>query len=67
MQKAEEKNRQRGEPTVPSTLEVELATNPFLRCHEATVKNSAEQFAGKSLESDADVFKTLRYWKDTFT
>ena len=66
-QKAEEKKRQRGEPTVPSTLELELATNPFLRCHEATVKNNAEQFAGKSLESDADVFKTLRYWKDTFT
>ena len=30
--------REKGEPTVPSTLAEELATNPFLRCDQASVK-----------------------------
>ena len=30
--------RSRGLPTVPSTIAVELATNPFLRCDQAAVQ-----------------------------
>lgn len=53
-----------GGATVPSTLEEELATNPFLRCHEPAVKLSAEKHAGKSLSDPLDVFTVIRRWKD---
>ncbi len=58
--------RQHEESTVPSTLALELATNPFLRCNNAEVKAAAEQFCGQPLNSEAEVFKVLRYWKDCF-
>lgn len=57
--------RQRGVATVPTTLALELQTNPFLRCNEATIKAGVEQFAGHPLQTEAAVFKTLRHWKDT--
>lgn len=57
--------RQRGEATVPSALALELQTNPFLRCQEATIKANAEQFCGHPLPTEAEIFRVLRYWKDT--
>lgn len=57
--------RQHGAATVPSTLALELKTNPFLRCNEATIRAGAEQFCGHPLPTEAEVFKVLRYWKDT--
>ena len=54
-----------GKPSVPSTLELELKTNPFLRCHEADVIEMAEKFARKNLASGIEVFKAIRSWKDT--
>lgn len=63
----EEKKRQQGLATLPSTLALELETNPFLRCHVEEVIANAENFAGKKLSGTAEVFKVLRYWKDTFS
>ncbi len=63
----ETEKRQQGQPTLPSTLQRELATNPFLRCQFDEVKTSAEKFSAKTLTSPAHVFKTLRYWKDGFS
>ncbi len=63
----ETEKRQQGQPTLPSTLQLELATNPFLRCQFNEVKTSAEKFSAKTLTSPAQVFKTLRYWKDGFS
>lgn len=54
-----------GQPTVPSTLELELRTNPFLRCQAGSVIAAAENFAEKQLTSGQEVFAVLRYWKDT--
>ena len=54
-----------GLPTVPSTLELELRTNPFLRCQVGSVMAAAENFAEKQLTSRQEVFAVLRYWKDT--
>ncbi|MDT8310912.1 MAG: hydroxyacylglutathione hydrolase [Methylophaga sp.] len=59
--------RAQNQPTVPSTLALEKATNPFLRCAEPTIKQAAEQQAGQSLDSPLAVFKVLRQWKDNFT
>jgi hydroxyacylglutathione hydrolase len=53
-------------PTVPSALELEKRTNPFLRCEVPEVKAAAEKRAGKSLGDPVQVFATLRAWKDSF-
>jgi hydroxyacylglutathione hydrolase len=58
--------RGRGEPTVPTTIEEELATNPFLRCTEPEVIASAERHAGARLAGPVAVFATIREWKNTF-
>lgn len=55
----------KGLPTVPSTLALELATNPFLRTSEPTVIAAAERFAKRSLSGQTEVFTALRQWKDT--
>lgn len=52
------------QPSVPSQLSEELATNPFLRAGIPTVKAAAEAIAGKSLITGAEVFTALRRWKD---
>jgi hydroxyacylglutathione hydrolase len=51
-------------PTVPSRLDLELATNPFLRTRVPGVVAAAETVAGRPLNSGRDVFKVLRQWKD---
>ncbi|RLA05556.1 MAG: hydroxyacylglutathione hydrolase [Gammaproteobacteria bacterium] len=58
--------RQQNLPSLPSTLGLELATNPFLRCNQAEVITSAQQFSGKTLHTAVEVFTTLRLWKDQF-
>lgn len=52
-------------PTVPSTLEMEFKTNPFLRTHIPEVIVKAEEIAGRETQTAADVFAVLRIWKDT--
>ena len=59
-------SRERGEPTVPSTIGLELATNPFLRCAEATVQAAARDRASRELPDAAAVFAEVRAWKDVF-
>jgi hydroxyacylglutathione hydrolase len=58
--------RQRNVPTVPSVLEDELHTNPFLRCDSAGVISAAQQRAGKPLASSEAVFTEIRAWKNAF-
>ena len=58
--------RERNQPSLPSTLAIEQATNPFLRVDESTVRDIADERAGRHLDSPAEVFATLRNWKDHF-
>jgi hydroxyacylglutathione hydrolase len=58
--------RTAGEPTLPSTIADELATNPFLRCAEPAVIRSVEQHAAKNLPNSVAVFTQLREWKNNF-
>jgi hydroxyacylglutathione hydrolase len=58
--------RSRGEPTLPSTVGEELATNPFLRCGEPEVAAAAERRAGRSLSGPVEVFAQIREWKNAF-
>ncbi len=53
-------------PTVPGTLALEKATNPFLRVREDAVIRAAEARAGHDLKQDVEVFAVLRAWKDSF-
>lgn len=61
---AEEHKRQEHHSTLPSTIAMERRTNPFLRCHLASIKEAAEQHIGQPLPSAAAVFATIRRWKD---
>lgn len=54
------------EITLPSTIGIELETNPFLRPDIATVKRLAEQHTGRQLTSRLETFAAVRAWKDTF-
>jgi len=58
------KMRAKDQPTVPSMLETEIETNPFLRVSNINVIRAAEKWAGHKLNNDAEVFKALRQWKD---
>jgi hydroxyacylglutathione hydrolase len=55
-----------GEPSLPSTLSLEIRVNPFLRCDIPSVRAAAETHSGKKLEEPSDVFGVLRAWKDQF-
>ena len=59
--------RQQGLSTVPSTIAMEKATNPFLRYREPAILTSLK-VEGK-LASDAspvEAFAALRMWKNNF-
>ena len=54
--------RSRNTPTVPSTLAVELATNPFLRAQDSAIRS----LLNKKEAPDVDVFAEIRARKDAF-
>jgi hydroxyacylglutathione hydrolase len=58
--------RDGGKPTVPSTLAEEKATNPFLRCLEPAVVDSANKYLGARISDPVRVFAAIRDWKNRF-
>jgi hydroxyacylglutathione hydrolase len=58
--------RQNEQASIPSSIGLELKINPFLRCHEPTVKLAAQNHSGQSQAYESDVFSVLRAWKDNF-
>ncbi len=58
--------REAGRPTLPSTLGEERATNPFLRCAEPVVVESANKYLGARIADPARVFAAIRDWKNRF-
>src|SRR6267378_1019997 len=55
-----------GKPTLPSTLGDEKATNPFLRCREPAVVESANKYLGARIADPVRVFAAIRDWKNRF-
>lgn len=53
-------------PTLPSTLAIEKATNPFLRCDQPAIIHSASQYTGQHLDDPLSVFTVIRDWKNNF-
>ena len=62
--KRDKARRERGEPTVPSLIGEELATNPFMRTERSEVVAAASAWSGDTLNNRAAVFRALRTWKD---
>ena len=60
------KLRDAGRPTLPSTLGEEKATNPFLRCREPAVVESANKYLGARVADPVRVFAAIRDWKNRF-
>ena len=63
---AVEQLRQRNIPTLPTLLSHEKAVNPFLRCDQPALINSAQQHAAAPLPDPSRVFSVLREWKNNF-
>ncbi|NKB31655.1 MAG: hydroxyacylglutathione hydrolase [Pseudomonadales bacterium] len=62
----ERAKREQGVPTLPSSLQMELETNPFLRCDQPALTESASNRLGKPLDDEIEVFAAIRNWKDNF-
>lgn len=57
--------RAAGQPSVPSTLAEELATNPFLRWSAPGVIAAATARLGHRPANDAETFGAIRVWRDS--
>jgi hydroxyacylglutathione hydrolase len=58
--------RHAGRPTLPSTVDVELATNPFLRVDTPAVRQAVASRLGRTPSDRVETFAELRRWKDVF-
>ena len=58
--------RERGAPSLPSTIGHERRINPFLRIGDAAVAAAVRRHAGQDLATPLEVFAALRRWKDGF-
>jgi hydroxyacylglutathione hydrolase len=58
--------RNAGRPTLPSTLAMELATNPFLRVDTPAVRAAVAKRLGREPADRIETFAELRRWKDGF-
>lgn len=59
-------SREEARPTVPSRLELELATNPFLRSDQNELATHMQERAGVDPKNSVAVFTAVRAWKDNF-
>lgn len=59
--------RAHGQPTLPSTIAEECASNPFLRVRETALIDAATLQLGRAPRDAVETFATLRRWKDGFS
>ena len=57
--------RSNQKPSLPSSIEIELETNPFLRSNTPSVQQAAQNI-NASLINQSEIFATIRSWKDNF-
>ena len=58
--------RKAGQPTLPSSIAQERATNPFLRCPLPAVRGAIAQHTETALNTPLAAFTALRQWKDRY-
>ena len=66
LETATKKLRGQDIPTLPSTIMREKATNPFLRCNQLEVIQSASDYLSVSPPDPVSVFAAIRSWKNDF-
>lgn len=64
--RAAQATRARGMPTLPSTIALEKATNPFVRVLEPGIVDAIRNHTGLAVSTASESFAALRKWKDTF-
>ncbi len=57
--------RKQNHPSLPITLDIELQTNPFLRCDIPNIITAVQTYAQKPLPDPIAVLSTLREWKNS--
>ncbi|MFN4116497.1 MAG: hydroxyacylglutathione hydrolase, partial [Inhella sp.] len=63
----ERAKRDAGQPTLPSSMALEMATNPFLRCTAPALRAAAARAPQPASDgSELAVFTALRAWKNQF-
>jgi len=62
----EQAKRELGMPTLPSTIALEKATNPFLRVLEPDIVEAIRARTGLTASTAGANFEALRSWKDAF-
>jgi hydroxyacylglutathione hydrolase len=62
----EQAKRDRGQPTVPSSIGLELQTNPFLRYTEASVTQTLQDNGRLDTHAPVAAFAALREWKNVY-
>jgi hydroxyacylglutathione hydrolase len=60
-------NQQKNQPTLPTMLQQELATNPFLRCDQQSVISAVQQHGDNTISDPVSIFAQLRRRKNEFT
>jgi len=60
------KQRQQGLATIPTTIGLEKAINPFLRCAQRPLINSLQMHLATELSDPLSCFTALRQYKDQF-
>jgi hydroxyacylglutathione hydrolase len=65
-ERADRALRANGQPTLPSTLALEKATNPFLRFHHPAMVAFATHYLNRLNPSPAEVFGAIRECKDAW-
>jgi hydroxyacylglutathione hydrolase len=65
-ERADRDLRANGRPTLPSTLALEKATNPFLRFHDPDMTAFAARYLDRPHPSPAEVFGAIRAAKDVW-
>jgi hydroxyacylglutathione hydrolase len=63
---AEQSKRNKGQPTVPSTIALEKATNPFLRYDRPAILDRLEQAGHIATREPIEAFAALRRWKNSY-
>jgi hydroxyacylglutathione hydrolase len=58
--------REQGLSTIPTSILLEKKINPFLRCQQLEIINSATNFSGNAPINELETFTIVRQWKNQF-
>ncbi|SDH79806.1 hydroxyacylglutathione hydrolase [Pseudomonas panipatensis] len=58
--------REQGRISLPSSIALERATNPFIRTSEASVRRAADEWKHQKNQGPEEVFAAIRQWKDKY-